>query len=301
MEPNIALSLSGLEGRLTEPDAQDALDAFMNSQNKPDYTTYFNTTLVAASPNYVAMRQNLKAVQTPDEVKLISIDQTDDNTLTVTEYNTAVKSVDFVANTVDFGVKDQFAYAIPEKQPEPEKKAEPAAEAKGELKTALAETLQDKAPAQEAAKVEQPAEAFKLPEGGHVMFEANVNNFIKTYCSSNSGVVYTSVDSLNYKQILNGYSAWSAMSQEDRNSVNSLLAAAGSSRFQDLYISANQVRLGLANNSLGGTGSAAAVKTAAIGTASDSHQTRYWTTGALFGSLAVFFGYRYRKESDAKQ
>ena len=288
MEPNIALSLSGLKGEIAQDQEQQALNAFMESEGKPEFVTYFNTCIAAASPDYVTMRQDLKAVQTPDEVKLLTIDRTDDQTLVVTEYNTAVKSVDFAANTIDFGVKKQFAYTAPEQQ----EQAQPETASQEETVVAKAEPVK-----QETAQKAQPKQTGQKISS-NAMYSQSANSFIADYCSNSYGAVYTAADSFNYKQILNGYSAWSAMSQEDKTSVNTLLQNSGSVRYQDLYMQANQIRIGLSNNSMGGSGAVAATaRTASVKTAADSHRTGYVWSAGLFGMLAVFFGIKSRKET----
>lgn len=168
----------------------------------------------------------------------------------------------------------------PEAQPEPETQKETAVIAKlNPAEDKLVQTL------------DSPA---VLPdfsgESTSASKDAAANDFINKYCLYNGSVIQ-SVDSSNYQILLGGASAWNALSNVSRTTVNSYLNNAGSTRWQLLYQQANRVRLGLA-------GSRTPSRTPATGV--ETNMLWYFALAGISGEVMIYCANKARKSKSKK-
>ncbi len=165
-------------------------------------------------------------------------------------------------------------------QPEPEAQEETAILAKlNPAENNLAQTLADPAVLPDFAG-----------ESTSTSKDASANDFINKYCLYNGSVIKT-VDSSNYHILLNGASAWNALSNVSRTTVNSYLTNAGSTRWQLLYQQANRVRLGLAGGRTPSKTPATAVKTSALW---------YLAIAGISGEVMIYCANMARKSKSKK-
>ncbi len=120
--------------------------------------------------------------------------------------------------------------------------------------------------------------------------DAAANDFINKYCLYNGSVIQ-SVDSSNYQILLGGASAWNALSNVSRTTVNSYLNNAGSTRWQLLYQQANRVRLGLA-------GSRTPSRTPATGV--ETNMLWYFALAGISGEVMIYCANKARKSKSKK-
>ena len=74
-------------------------------------------------------------------------------------------------------------------------------------------------------------------------------DFVKTYFTSSAGNIYTQANSVNYTTILNSLSAWNALSQDDKDQVNSILQNAVGKNYQTLLQEAQNIKYNGGTNS----------------------------------------------------
>lgn len=120
--------------------------------------------------------------------------------------------------------------------------------------------------------------------------DAAANDFINKYCLYNGSVI-KSVDSSNYQILLGGASAWNALSNVSRTTVNSYLANAGSTRWQLLYQQANRVRLGQTGLRTPGKTPATGVETSALW---------YLAAAGISGEVMIYCANKARKSKSKK-
>lgn len=72
--------------------------------------------------------------------------------------------------------------------------------------------------------------------------EQTAADFLKQYLTGDDGVVITTVNAENYAAVLNGLSAWDAMTTAERTAVNEALAALGRSSYPALLVTAQSLK-----------------------------------------------------------
>ena len=111
-------------------------------------------------------------------------------------------------------------------------------------------------------------------------------NFIDTYLTSSAGNVYTQANSLNYRNILNGLSAWNKFTAATRSDVNAILKTRVGKTYQTLLKEAQTIQFnGVSQTVAGGS----------INTATQSNAGLY---GALMGLSVGLFGLFFKKKKE---